>query len=336
MRASAAQAEQTATQARAAAAAYETAFAAVVPPPLIAANRALLMTLIATNVLGQNTPAIAATEIHYAEMWAQDAAAMYSYAGSSAAASQLTPYTEPPQSTSAAGLPAQSSAVAQAVSTSSGTDATSTLSQLVTALPQTLQSMALPAVATVATTPSSSLASSLSTITSFATGPISPFSYFSVSGVPYLLGIQSYLLPRAGLNLGAAASKAMAAPAASSALHASELGSGIQGFSGAGSVSADLGRAGLAGKLSVPPNWTTAAPAIRSAAFSLPGGSLEVARAVTADASGNLFNQVGLSSLAGRALTDTGGGCARSFSVAGSGAPGEATTATIFVIPAEE
>src|ERR1700721_3011940 len=72
MSTTATQAEQTATHARAAAAAYETAFAATVPPPVIAANRALLISLIATNFLGQNTPAITATEAHYAEMWAQD------------------------------------------------------------------------------------------------------------------------------------------------------------------------------------------------------------------------------------------------------------------------
>ena len=81
-----AQAEQAAAQASAAAAAYEAAFALTVPPPEIAANRAQLAMLVATNVLGQNTPAIAATEALYGEMWAQDAAAMYGYAGSSAAA----------------------------------------------------------------------------------------------------------------------------------------------------------------------------------------------------------------------------------------------------------
>ena len=69
MTTTAGQAEQTAAQARAAASAYEAAFAMTVPPPVIAANRSLLMTLIATNVLGQNTAAIAATEVHYAEMW---------------------------------------------------------------------------------------------------------------------------------------------------------------------------------------------------------------------------------------------------------------------------
>ncbi|ETZ72587.1 PPE family protein [Mycobacterium sp. MAC_080597_8934] len=36
----------------------------------------------ATNVLGQNTPLIAQLEAQYGEYWAQDAAAMYSYAGS--------------------------------------------------------------------------------------------------------------------------------------------------------------------------------------------------------------------------------------------------------------
>lgn len=80
-------AEQTGMQAKAAAGAYELAFAMTIPPPVIAANRSLLMALVATNFLGQNTPAIAATEAHYAVMWIQDATAMYTYAGASAAAS---------------------------------------------------------------------------------------------------------------------------------------------------------------------------------------------------------------------------------------------------------
>ncbi len=114
MTSTAGQAEQTANQARAAAAAYQTAFAMMVPPPVIAANRSLLAALVATNVLGHNTPAIAATEAHYAEMWAQDAAAMYGYAGSSASATELTPFTAPAPTTNGVGLAAQSAAVAQA------------------------------------------------------------------------------------------------------------------------------------------------------------------------------------------------------------------------------
>ena len=93
MNTTAVQAEEAATQAEAAAAAYEAAFAGTVPPPLIAANRVQLAQLVSTNVIGQNTPAIAATEAQYSEMWSQDAAAMYGYAGSSAAATRLTPFT---------------------------------------------------------------------------------------------------------------------------------------------------------------------------------------------------------------------------------------------------
>src|SRR5271166_5407788 len=113
----AAQAEETANQARAAVAAYEAAFAMTVPPPAIAANRALLMALIATNFLGQNTPAIMMTEALYAEMWAQDAAAMYGYAGASQVAMQVTPFVEPPQTTSDDGTSSPSNAVANAAAT---------------------------------------------------------------------------------------------------------------------------------------------------------------------------------------------------------------------------
>ena len=120
MNTTAAQAEQTAAQAQAAVTAYESAFSMTVPPGVIAANRTQLTSLVATNVLGQNTPAIAATEALYAEMWAQDAAAMYGYAGSCAAASQLTPFTAAPQTTNESGLAGQAAAVAQATNTSAG------------------------------------------------------------------------------------------------------------------------------------------------------------------------------------------------------------------------
>ena len=79
--AAAGQAEAAAAQARAAATAFETALAATVHPAAVAANRTTLMTLIATNFLGQNTPAIAMTELDYLEMWAQDVAAMVGYHG---------------------------------------------------------------------------------------------------------------------------------------------------------------------------------------------------------------------------------------------------------------
>jgi PPE-repeat protein len=117
MRTTGVQAEETAIQARAATAAYEAAFAMTVPPPVIAANRSLLMTLVATNFLGQNSAAIAATEAHYAQMWAQDATAMSGYAAGAAAATKLVPFTQPPRTTSSAGSAAQAAAVGQAAVT---------------------------------------------------------------------------------------------------------------------------------------------------------------------------------------------------------------------------
>ena len=133
--ATAEQAKQTAMQARTAAAAFESAFAMTVPPPIIAANRSRLMSLVATNILGQNSPAIAATQAEYAEMWAQDAAAMYSYAGASAAASMLTPFTPPAQSTDPAGSVAQAAAVARAASEGAATNAPTAVAVM---LPATL------------------------------------------------------------------------------------------------------------------------------------------------------------------------------------------------------
>ncbi len=96
-------AEGSATQANAAASAFETAFAATVHPAAVTANRMTLMTLIATNFLGQNTPAIFAIELEYIEMWAQDVAAMFGYhAGAASVASALPSITAAP--TSSAGL----------------------------------------------------------------------------------------------------------------------------------------------------------------------------------------------------------------------------------------
>ncbi|BBU22836.1 hypothetical protein MYXE_26260 [Mycobacterium xenopi] len=124
--ATAGQAEEAATRVKAAVAAYEAAFAATVPPPLITANRAQLMALVATNSFGQNSPAIAATEAQYGEMWAQDAAAMYGYAGASSAAATVTPFTSPPQTANPLGLAEQAAAVTKAAAAAHTTSAADT------------------------------------------------------------------------------------------------------------------------------------------------------------------------------------------------------------------
>ncbi|TWS79949.1 PPE family protein, partial [Mycobacterium tuberculosis] len=138
MSVTAGQAELTAAQVRVAAAAYETAYGLTVPPPVIAENRAELMILIATNLLGQNTPAIAVNEAEYGEMWAQDAAAMFGYAATAATATEaLLPFEDAPLITNPGGLLEQAVAVEEAIDTAAA-------NQLMNNVPQALQQLAQP------------------------------------------------------------------------------------------------------------------------------------------------------------------------------------------------
>jgi PPE-repeat protein len=209
MSATAGQAEQVANQARAAASAYEAAFAMTVPPPVIAANRAQLMSLVATNFLGINTPAIMATEAHYHTMWAQDAAAMYGYAGSSATASALPPFTSAAPTTNPAGLAGQTAAVANTAATSVGGHAHSVasalsghLSTFLSTVPQTLQALSQPAQSTSSTSGlfSTMLGTGASAASSGASAPVS-----ALSG---LTGATSNSAAN-GANAGAAAAASM-------------------------------------------------------------------------------------------------------------------------------
>ena len=152
MSTTAAQAEETANHARAAVAAYEAAFAMTVPPPVIAANRALLAALVATNFLGQNTPAIMMTEALYAEMWAQDAAAMYGYAGASVTAATVTPFVQPPQTTNPDGTSSQADAVAKAAAEPAGQAATVVQNAAAEPASTTTGPLGLPVSTTVPTT----------------------------------------------------------------------------------------------------------------------------------------------------------------------------------------
>jgi PPE-repeat protein len=123
------QAEQAGAQANAAAAAYQAAFAATVPPPVVAANRTLQANLVASNIFGQNTAAIATTDAQYGEMWAQDASAMTSYTTASRAASKMTTFSAPQSVTTPGATALQSNAVLgatnNAVAAPSATQATS-------------------------------------------------------------------------------------------------------------------------------------------------------------------------------------------------------------------
>ncbi|MBS4730204.1 PPE family protein [Mycobacterium sp. SM1] len=275
----AAQAEQTAAQAQAAADAYHAALAMTVPPPVIAANRAQLASLVATNILGQNTPAIAATEAHYGEMWAQDAAAMYGYAGSSAAATQLSPFTTPPHITNATAAANQAAAVTQATTGATATNATATATQ-------------------AATNSTAANATTSSELTSLLGGITAPNSNTATTG---LAGILNYLDGSDGSLLGSFLNDASVSNF-SNALTTSGLtnptamidsvtcfsylfpalamahggglvedfaaGLGIGPATGAlraaglpslGAISAEMGHAGSLGALSVPHSWASAA-----------------------------------------------------------------------------
>ncbi len=270
-----AKAEHTAAQASAAASAYEAAYAMTVPPLTVAANRAQLMVLVATNVVGQNTPAIAANEAHYGEMWAQDVAAMYGYAGNSATAAAVKPFTQPPQTASPSAQALQSSAVAQATSTSTGSGAQSQLSQLIASVPSSLNQLASPVSSATSTA---------------ATGPIGELLNFldGADGNPLGTFLNSSLVN--GVVSGAYVSPAILTPAVTSgiadinSLNAGAAAAGGAGFTGVvtpqppvsmpslGGVSVDTSGATLVGKLSVPPTWTAAAQVANHSGVTYAGG----------------------------------------------------------------
>lgn len=105
--ATAEQAAQTAALAHAAATAYELARATAIPPEAVTCNRMQLAILTATNILGMNSVAIAATESQYAEMWTQDIAAMTAYSATSAELTSALPnWTTPPAATAPPSAPA--------------------------------------------------------------------------------------------------------------------------------------------------------------------------------------------------------------------------------------
>ena len=267
------QAEETAGQATAAAAAYEAAYGMTVPPPVIAANRAQLASLVATNLLGQNAPAIAANEVHYGQMWAQDAAAMFGYAAQSSAATTVPSFTTAPQTTAPGG---QAAAASQAA----GTSTQATLSQLTAAVPNTLQGMASPATSTSSST--SALSELEGLLSGGSTGNSQLDSFWSTWGPN--ANIWNTLTSTGAINPLQAAqivtSAGFLSPGAAGAMAGGEgvsglsplgmaagLGSGTSGMSGmaglgaaGSSVSAGAGQAGSIGSLSVPPNWTAGAP----------------------------------------------------------------------------
>lgn len=259
-----AQAEQTATGARAAAAGYETAFAETVPPALVAANRTQLANLLTSNVFGQYATQIAATEADYAEMWAQDAAAMYNYAASSSTATTLAPFSAPPQTTSVTAQPGQAAAVTQAVGSSSASHAQTALSQLLATVPQQLQALSTTG-SSASTTPSSSVSALLSSLvgTSSSSSALTGFGDFNTFSSPVSLAAAFARTAFGGGSFGSglfrSGLQATDLPGLARPAVAAAAAAGTAAPQGA-PVLADLGRAAPIGGLSVPQSWASATP----------------------------------------------------------------------------
>lgn len=306
LQSTAATAAQAGAQATAAVSAYEAAFAAHVPPVEIAANRSQLAFLVATNLFGQNTPAIAATEAQYGEMWAQDAVAMDSYAGSSAAASQLTPFTEPPQVVNAAGLASQAVAAGQVAGTSAGTVAQS-IQAAASPLSWLLQVGADLSVAYTAT---------VTDLLNALFGPTAASTYvglFSAVTIPSRFLLQ---FNDVGLLVNFPASQFLKFAPHSAAGGLAEiprdaLGGGLglaphwgRGWltsATSGDVAAHWGRGTLVGSLTVPPSWAAATPAIRTVAAALTAAGPEAVPAA-ALGEGGLLSSMSLAGMLGSAL----------------------------------
>lgn len=289
LNATATQVQQTGAQAKAAAAAHAAAFAMTVPPPLIAANRAELVMLVATNILGQNAPAIAANEAQYDEMWAQDATAMYGYAAASQTASQVTPFTSPQQTTNPGGTAAQNAAAAQATSTSAGH---ASVSQALSATSQAA-APSMPA----ASIPSLDTLGSLSDIWALPQDALFDTAIIAAFFPEYAIAGTALPSP---FGLGAAA-PAAAAAAQPLGLVPVEAPVGLAGAS----VSAGLGQATSLSGMSVPQGWATAAPEMRLAAAELP-----ITNVVASETGGMfsgmpLFGGAPLMTLSGRGMADS-------------------------------
>jgi PPE-repeat protein len=280
-------AEQAAMQAQSAAAAFETAFASVVPPPLIALNRAELAQAVQTNILGINSGIIAQLQAQYAEFWAQNAGAMFHYAGSSAAASQVTPFTNAPQIAN----PMASAIQAAGTGTSSASSAKTAIQNAMSSITGKLQSLANPAANAAApptfTNPFQELWFLLTGQTILPTNlgalanGYSPFAsfFYNTEGLPYFsVGMGNFgtqISKSAGWLGGAAPAAAAAVPKGIGGLGGAAGGAG-------GQVAAGLGSGAHVAGLTVPNAW----PGATLPSVAKPMSAIPVSEPITSGESG--------------------------------------------------
>lgn len=257
MATTAAQAADAGAQVAAGTAAYESAYAATVPPAVIAANRAALAALVASNIFGQNTPAIFANETQYLEMWAQDVAAMNGYAAASSGAIQVSAFSAPPATTnsSASSSAASSSAASTSAGSGAAIDGAGALAGL-TNLGTELQS-ALGALS--ATAPAQAVLGALS---ADPTQEISLASQFGMYPVQTLIQLVSTVGQTNGSGLASSGTDELLTTIGSfvdEKMQAVVGGISNQLQTFGSSVSAQLAHASQLGGLSIPPGWSGAA-----------------------------------------------------------------------------
>jgi PPE-repeat protein len=278
------QLQEAAAKATASAAAYEAAFSATIPPPVVYANRAQLAALVATNILGQNTPAIAANEALYGEFWAQDATALTTYAANAAAAAQVTPLTEPTQSTNPGGTGAQAAAVSSAVNSNASN---SSLNGLLGSLQSTSSAAATPAASSAALA-GGPLYSAIQGF--FGVGAVedtintinvtgSWFLFIGISAIPLLAHFV------AGAPFGFTMSDAT--PLGAGLGFGTTLAGATSGAGGLGGATlAGMGTATEVGGMSVPAGWSAGAPGAAVGEATLAGSGWTAAADETATGMG--------------------------------------------------
>jgi PPE-repeat protein len=284
------QAEQNATSASSAAAAYEQVFASVTPPPVIALNRAQLLKATSTNIFGQNNNVISQLEQQYQGYWAQNTSALNAYQTQSTnATKQLTPATAAPKIAADSATANQTAASGQSIGNGTASKTVSPASGV--AAPQA-----------AATPPSSELWFLLtgqttlpSNLAAFVNG-LSPFAGFAYNteGLPYFSvgmgnsGVQ--IAKSTGAIGGAVAGAAAAAPKGLSGL------GGMLGGGAAPSVAAGLGNAASIGKLAVPAAWSGALPGVVHPTSAIPVSAISAAPEATGGA-GNLLGGMPLAGM---------------------------------------
>ena len=280
------QAEHAAVQAQSAAAAFETVFASVVPPPLIAANRAELAQAVQTNVLGLNNNVIAQLEAQYAEFWSQNASALYGYASSSAAATKISSFTEAPAIANPA---AALTSAATSTTTTPATSIQSWIQGLLTNVQARIQSLTSPFIGSTATSKSAlteiwflltgqtGLPTNLGTLVN-GYSPYAGF-FYNTEGLPYFsVGMGNFgtqIAKSAGWLGGAAPAAAAAVPKGIGGLGSAAGGAG-------GQVAAGLGHGAHVAGLSVPNSW----PGATLPSAAKPMSAIPVSEPITSGESG--------------------------------------------------